>query len=54
MATGEEEDIMTNQEFFKALDYDDGLSVVTEVWAEFCSFAPALPARTYRLENQFD
>ncbi len=27
---------------------------LTEVWVEFRSFAPELPARTYRLENKYD
>ena len=27
---------------------------LTDVWAEFASFQPDLPSRTYRLPNQFD
>ena len=27
---------------------------LTEAWAEFASFSPELPNKTYRLPNQFD
>jgi len=27
---------------------------LTEVWAEFCSFSPELPNKTYQIKNQFD
>ena len=27
---------------------------LTEVWAEFCSFSPELPNKTYQLKNQYD
>lgn len=35
MAASEEDEAMTTLEFFKSLNYDDGLSVVTEVFRRF-------------------
>lgn len=35
MADREEEEPMTNLEFFRSLDYEDGLSVVTEIFRRF-------------------